>query len=491
VSDYSRVNLFAKKLLVTDQKEGEIEKALRLMKTHISLDPTLSGALLTARILCETLGRLPGQVMLYTGNLSVRQVKELSTAYELVKGFPPSITDSLEGNSDLIKLHIGTSYQRGVIRAIPEGYGGRIIASAAAMAVERPANALGSVYTASLAAAEVFKIATNLSSRDRAPLFDNFAFCPVTLSDDLSLAADLPDDVNIDLAILGLGAIGSAVAVILSEINVHGRILLVDNQRFSKENLATYSLGTRADVEAKPWKVNLASHILKNYSVTPKKNPAESLPRLIDDGLLHWPDTVISALDTVESRYAAQLIWPDNVIDPATGDTMVGIRTVNVKQPCLMCLLSNTSGSRSSVQELATITGLSEETLKGGDNLLSASDTKGLSPEQKAQLKLYMGKPICGLADAFGLTGSKESYRPSIPFASQQAACLAVGRLIGQKLGIKSQDNLIQYDVFRGPENATRLKEKKDPECYCSERADTIEAVRRFRRKQSKTLGLT
>ena len=126
MSDYSRVNLFAKKLFVKDQKEGEIEKALRLMKTRISLDPTLSGALLTARILCETLGRLPGQVMLYTGNLSVKQVKELSATYELVKGFPPSMTGSLEGDSDLIKLHIGTSYKRGVIRAIPEGYGGRI-----------------------------------------------------------------------------------------------------------------------------------------------------------------------------------------------------------------------------------------------------------------------------------------------------------------------------------------------------------------------------
>jgi hypothetical protein len=88
------------------------------------------------------------------------------------------------------------------------------------------------------------------------------------------------------------------------------------------------------------------------------------------------------------------------------------------------------------------------------------------------------------LAEAFGLTGSAESFQPSIPFASQQAACLAVGRMIGQKLGLRYNENHIQFDVFKGPGNATRLQEKGDSKCYCAERFATIEQVREDRSKR-------
>ena len=49
----------------------------------------------------------------------------------------------------------------------------------------------------------------------------------------------------------------------------------------------------------------------------------------------------------------------------------------------------------------------------------------------------------CGLAEAFGLsTADSSGYRPSIPFASQQAACLSVGRLIAYVLGMPISSSL-------------------------------------------------
>jgi hypothetical protein len=480
MSDYSRVNLFAGKLV--GEEGGKIEKRLKNQRTFISLEPDLKGALLAARVLCNTLGRLPGSVALNSTNLTRKQIKTLNCAYKSTSGSALVIDENAEvDNLESIKVHIGTKYHKGVIRAVPEGYGGHIISSAEDISVKRPANPLGSIYTAATASTEIFKIATDLQEHKRASLFENFTFCPVAMSSDLSLAPSMPPSMVIDVAILGIGAIGSAIALILSELDMMGKILLIDNERFKKENLSTYSLGSLKTVKTEPWKVNIASQILGNYSVTSKVESIENVARLIDEGVLAWPSVVMSSLDSIGSRYAAQRIWPDHLIDPATGNTMIGIRAVSIKQPCLMCFLSKTSDNRSSVERLSDITGLSMDILRRGDDPLKTEDLQNLQIQQKNSLRAYVGQPICGLADMFGLTGSAEDYQPSIPFASQQAACLSVGRLIALKLGLRHDDNLIQYDVFRGPENATRQILKKDNTCYCSTHSKNIDIVRKLR----------
>ena len=91
----------------------------------------------------------------------------------------------------------------------------------------------------------------------------------------------------------------------------------------------------------------------------------------------------------------------------------------------------------------------------------------------------YLGKPVCGLAQPFGLTSLEPGgYQPSIPFVSLQAACLAVARLVAHSVGHDSANNLVQYDGLVGPQRAIIERMQRVPGCTCQTRASTIKQVR-------------
>ena len=107
-----------------------------------------------------------------------------------------------------------------------------------------------------------------------------------------------------------------------------------------------------------------------------------------------------------------------------------------------------------------------------------------LAPEQRERLRPHVGKPVCGLARALGLTALEAGdYRPSVPFISLQAACLAVGRLLARDR--VEQPNLVQYDGLFGPQAATLERMAPTPRCYCQSYAATIARVRAHRRGPS------
>ena len=281
---------------------------------------------------------------------------------------------------------------------------------------------------------------------------------------------DLPPTFEVDLALAGLGAVGSATASVLGELSVSGRALLIDRERFASENLATYSLGTESDTVSRPWKVDLAADVLGRFELTRTTEPVQTLPLRIDDGEIPWYPIVLSGLDSIEARHAVQRLWPDLLIDSATGETMVGIHVARPIQPCLVCHLPGRTGGPSAPERLAAATGISVARAARGDNPLTEDDLAGLSDGQRAMLAPHLGKPVCGLATAFGLTHfDANGYRPAIPFASQQAAHLGVGRLLAHLLGLDRPYNFVQYDVFRGPALATIEVLPGDPGCYCSE----------------------
>ena len=117
-----------------------------------------------------------------------------------------------------------------------------------------------------------------------------------------------------------------------------------------------------------------------------------------------------------------------------------------------------------------------------GDDPLTEEDLADLTEGQQQLLRPHLGEPVCGLAQAIGLTGlDAAGFRPSIPFVSLQAACLSVGRLITSRLGVGPAGNLVQYDGLFGPHTATVDWMDRRPSCYCETRAETIERVRQMR----------
>jgi hypothetical protein len=181
----------------------------------------------------------------------------------------------------------------------------------------------------------------------------------------------------------------------------------------------------------------------------------EELPAAIDRGDLPWFPLVVSGLDTAEARRATQRIWPDCLIDAATGDTMVGLHEhLHGLGPCMFCFFPEDRGGPSAAERLSTITGLPVDLLARGDEILREEHLGRVSKKQRTLLLQHLGKPVCGLARAIGglTTLGADDYRPSVPFISLQAASLALGRLLAHDFDFAPLPNLVQYDGLFGPQ---------------------------------------
>jgi hypothetical protein len=478
-SDYSRGLLLAQK--ATGRDASELARALSASKVTVSIDPEMPAALLTARVLLTTLRRGPGQLILARESVPGPWIEQLTTAVAAVDPEQPlTVTASPTGPG--VQLHIGTGHSH-AIRVVPDGHGAHIAGDPSTVITPaRPASPLGAIYAAALGAAEAFKWTAQVLPARRV-LHRHLRFCSVTLSDDLTAAPDLPPALVFDLTQVGIGAIGTGTILLLQMLEAEGRLLAVDCQRFGPENRGTYSLGGAAEVAAAPWKADMARQALPRFDVTPFRQPVAELPAAIDSGDVPWFPVALTALDTAAARRDAQRLWPDRLIDAGTADTMLGIHDHHHDRgPCLICFFPTDRSGPSAAERLADATGLPLERAMRGDDPLTAEDLAQLTADQQQTLEPHLGKPVCGLAQAVGLTGlDADGYQPSIPFVSLQAACLAVGRLVSSQLGLRPPGNLVQYDGLVGP-HATSIEEMYPrPDCVCTTRASGIEQVRRQR----------
>jgi molybdopterin/thiamine biosynthesis adenylyltransferase len=317
---------------------------------------------------------------------------------------------------------------------------------------------------------------------------DRLDFCPVSLGRDLKVAP-LKVGGPVDLGLVGLGAVGTAVARILGGLGFErASALLIDPETFAIENLGTYSLGTLADIGVP--KVELAAAALEGWSLRLLSGPVEDAIAPVDAGSLPWPRTMICGLDSIEARRAAQGLWPDRLIDGATGDTAVGLHEAMTTGACMRCFFPDRIPARSAAQLLSEEIGLPVELLTQGDERLEEKELAELTERQRERLTPHIGKPICGLASAVGLGGAKDdTYMPSVPFVSQQAACLAVGRLLARRTGMVELPNTVQYNAMLGPLRMTKMTRPPRPGCYCQERADVIRMVRHERSGRLLSVG--
>jgi molybdopterin/thiamine biosynthesis adenylyltransferase len=477
--EHSRATRLAAR--ASDSTESALEQRLSSTDIQLSLEPQLPGAGAVARVLISTLRRQPGEIYLDTAGIEEEFVREIEAICRAIDPAHPLRRGRVANPS--ASLHVGID-ERAALRIVPDNHGARL-ARGGELAQRRAPSGLAIVYAAALAAAEIFKdVARVMPSRQvRHELLE---FCPVALSDDLEAAPPL-NETQLDLALVGIGAVGSATSLILSLLPISGRVLLVDPEVFEAENRGTYSLGDDRDARKRVAKVELAARQLARFDPHRFVGRVEEAVRAIDDGELPWPKLVLSGLDSVEARYSTQLLWPDLIVDSATGDTACGVHVCRDGDACLMCLFPAREDLPSAVTQLVEATGLTREQLADGQRSLEESDLEALPEEKKQLLKPHVGAPVCGLARAIGLVPEGDAdYLPSIPFVSQQAACLGIGRLVAHLAGLtdtftEQRVNLIQYDTLLGPAALTPLRQQPRPECYSVNRRPTIEAVRNAR----------
>ena len=452
------------------------EKAL----ISVSLDPTLAGAPLAARTLLCTLRRLPGRLDLKSAGLPGGLIKEIIAAALAIDPTRPLILDQGEPEA-AARIHFGLKAPPGVIRVIPDGFGAQLAGDPdVELHLGCPGNALGAIVAAALAAAEAFKHVV-VDNPDRRTLHRHLSFCPLTLTNDTTAAPVFPTARNpIDAAIVGNGAIGTAIALILAELRLGGRLVLCDHERYGPENRGTYSLGGELEARTNPFKVELVGKILRRagYSTIDLTEKSTAMIERIDVGEIVAPPILFTGLDSVEARRETQMLFPDHIFDAATGDTALGLHHAVPAGPCLRCFFPQSRSGPDPLVRLAEETGLPVDRLRRGDDALSEQDLSELSASQRDLLSKFLGKPVCGLADALGLTSaSVDDYRPSVPFVSQLAACLAVGRLLAVRIGLEPETNLFQFDALHGPQGGGEIR-GPDPGCYCQQRRTIIADLR-------------
>jgi len=466
---------------VSDANETTLADRLESASSQLSVDASLAGTSAVARVLVSTLRRQPGAIYFDPIGSDPEFAHELA---EIAAGIDPQ-RPLIVGRADnpTAALHIGLD-ERAPLRVIADGHGMRLARQGELM-LSRPPSGLGVVFASAIAAAEIFKQSAQVYPHRRID-HDRLDFCPITLSDDLERAPlEIPGG-TFDVTLVGLGAVGSATALILSLLHATGRVVLIDDEVFAEENLGTYSIGTADDAARRTTKVDLAAATLRAFNTHPFHGRVEQAIRDIDEARLPWTPVVLSGLDSVEARHATQLLWPDLLIDSSTGDTAAGIRVCPNGEACLMCLVQESARETSAMTELIELTGLSREDLTVGSRLVTAEDVRRAKPEIRERMGRAVGAPVCGLGRAIGLAeGGDDDYRPSIPFVSQQAACLGVGRLIARQHGLagsgKLEANPVQYDTLIGQSqiNAVELVSRHD--CYSVVRRATIEQVREHR----------
>jgi hypothetical protein len=134
---------------------------------------------------------------------------------------------------------------------------------------------------------------------------------------------------------------------------------------------------------------------------------------------------------------------------------------------------------------VAAETGLTVERLGRGDEVLLPEEIEQLTAEQQVLLRPHLGRPVCGLAGAVGLVGLDDGYQPAVPFIAQQAACLAVGRLLAIELGIRDLPNFVEYDGLIGPRADALDVRIANQNCYCQQRTGLIRRVREERGRET------
>ncbi|MGO8862082.1 MAG: hypothetical protein ACLQRH_15145 [Acidimicrobiales bacterium] len=472
---------------VSTDETSEMEAHLDGTTVVVTVDPAEPLAILTTRVLLTTLRRGLGQLVLVAdGAISATDVESLAESVLAIDPDRPlSVVNPSNAVADnAVRVHVGPSAATPAIRITPEGYGAHIASSPkAVIRPTRPANPIGAVYTAALGAAEVFKHTARVLPQ-RHVIHDHLRFCPFSLTDDFRSAPDLPDRLSFDLTLVGVGAIGTGIVLLLDALPAEGRLIAIDPQRFAPENLATYSIGDQADAAGTPWKVDLAQQVLAQFDVTPVRDRVGELIVAVDRGEVRWTETVLTGLDSPEARRDAQRLWPDRLIDGQTGDTMLGICDHrHGLDPCLMCIFPVDRSQPSGADAVAEQLGLPLDLLADPNATLAPEHLDRLTEEQQERLRPHLGKPVCGLARATGLTDlDAGSFMPSIPFVSLQAACLSVSRLVGTQLGSPPAANFVQYDGLFGPQAATLQQMQRRPGCACQNRATSINAVRQRRR---------
>jgi hypothetical protein len=290
---------------------------------------------------------------------------------------------------------------------------------------------------------------------------------------------------------VGAGAIGTGIALLLSQLPVRGRLHIIDKQAFGRENFGTCVMldrvawlgESKAAVLAAWLKATTGLNATGEKSFVADASSGEHLPKMA-------VDLVLNGLDKPQARHDAQLLWPSVLVDGGINAIGVGVVTHRLDRPegaCLRCTFSLPTVDARAAQAAAT--GLEATSFDSGlDRPLTASDIERADESRRDWLRERMneGKTLCAtISEAHRSLGVdfEHGFAPSVPFVATAAAALVVGQALKALLHPNAElpQRFQMESFFIGPDSSASVLTRASPSCVCVTQRDLIEKVARTR----------
>lgn len=362
-------------------------------------------------------------------------------------------------------------------------------------------NPVGAMLAASFGVTEVFKRVYGISHEVAPPMEDvSFSLFRMSMTDD-DIGPVLPEVIHLpSTLLLGGGAIGNGLVLLLSQLPLRGRLLIMDKQGFGDENHGTCCLFDDADWMGEPKALKLATWLKSRTAME-----VDGLPSTIQDALDKGQlmsmgiDLVLNGLDDNPARRAVQRLWPSLLVDGAinsVGATVVSHSLAHHEYACMQCTFLEPVVDEKDVQTKAT--GLSCSSLEGDPNrLLTDEDIANADEAARPWLceQQRQGKTICstiaaGMAVRLGLQLAK-GFRPSVPFVATASAAMVVAQMLRSRLW-PAERFFHEYQIgnlFIGPSTGGRLIRLASKSCSCTMHRTAIDSVVEQRKAVSSASG--
>lgn len=357
-------------------------------------------------------------------------------------------------------------------------------------------NPLAAMMAASLGVTEVFKRVYGISTKI-GPLLDATQFSLYELNTSpTSLGPPLPATVSLpDTVMVGAGAIGNGIALLLSQLAVRGRIHIIDKQVYGRENLGTCTVLDDESWLNTPKAERLASwlHSFGGLRCTGEQAlVADARSGMFVSAMS--VELVLNGLDDIGARHDAQLLWPSVLVDGGINAVGAAVRTHRLDRPhcaCMRCSFDLPAVDERAIQ--AKVTGLSRASLNSDhDRPLTEQDISQAAESKRPWLreKMAQGKTVCAtISDAqshsLGLE-LEEGFNPSVPFVATASAALVVAQALKALFyGDASFTQRFQMEsLFIGPEASIGVMTPASSRCECVTQRAIIDKVIAARRER-------
>lgn len=352
-------------------------------------------------------------------------------------------------------------------------------------------NPLSAIYIAALAVGEIFKILV----KDFIPveIKEEFIYDFIThgrsnqpLSEPL-----LPPFLDLDLILIGCGGVAQGICFALSQIELRGRISLIDDDCIDGSNKQRYILAFDENIGMSKTQY-LSSFLFRNNLLTTLEFilPYEDAIS-VNESLFKMKDVLIS-VDNKKTRINLQaalpkMIW--NVWTDTQSNTLrygIGKHDFLNEYECLACAYFPTNSSTPNQIELnASILGMTQEEFlrrKDQNDLIKEEDLSyifnnhRLRLEQVQKLKSLVGKPfqniLHGPCGVFNIRLGEKYERTPATHIPLLAGTYVVIQYILDQLEIthgKKIESVAEFDAFSYPSENSLIKKHREPNCICND----------------------